>query len=149
MRATVSALTVPAVAVKLAIVVPAGTATLAGMLSAALSLLSVTVSSEGGALVNVTVHAVVDPPGREDTSHRRLVGLGACTVIERVFVIPLSVPEMTTSWLTLDAAAVMVKLALVFPGSTVTDDAETASMLGSPLAIVTVVAADAALFKFA
>jgi hypothetical protein len=91
--------TVPAVAVKLAVVVPAATVTDAGTVRAALLEESPTDAPPvSAAEVNVTVQAEVAPDATELGAHDKLetAGAGGATVTVAVFVIPLKLAETVT-----------------------------------------------------
>jgi len=121
----VAAVTVLVVTVKVALVVPAGTVTLAGTVAAAVLLLAsvTTVPPAGAAAVKVTVPVEGFPPAT-------LVGLSATvesvtgvtvggnTVSKANWLTPPAVPEMTANGVAVNV--VTVKVALVAPAGTVT-----------------------------
>ena len=118
------ALTLPAVAVKLAVVEAAATVTEPGTDNAAL--LSERLTDEppvGAAWDSVTVQVELPPEATLFGTHCNVVTLTAAgvTVTEAVVELPLSEAVTVTAWLALTLPAVAVKVAVVEPAATVTD----------------------------
>ena len=121
MVADVVLATAVVVIVKLAVVAPAATVTLAGTVAAALLLDMLTASPPvGAALPRVTVPVEEVPPatavGFTDTDETA----GGFTVNAAVCVPPLNVAEMVADAALATAVVVMVKVAVVAPAATVT-----------------------------
>jgi len=115
--------TVPAVAVKLAVVAPAVTVTEAGTVSAALFEESPTEAPPVNAAEdNVTVQVVVAAEATELGEHDRpeTAGGGGVTVTVAV-ALPFNVAVTVTVWLLATLPAVAVKFAVVAPAVTVTE----------------------------
>ena len=135
---SVEVATALAVTVKVALVAPWATVTLAGTVAAAVLLDSVTPNPPAGAApVNVTVPCADAPPatlvGLTETAER---DAGGVTVSVAVFVAPPNAPLMVTDVEAVTALVLMVKVALVAPAATVTL-AGTAATGGLPLESVT------------
>jgi hypothetical protein len=113
-----------AVALKVAVVVPAATLTDAGTLSEALLLASVTLNPPVGALwVSVTAHVLTPPgPRMAELQATPESGEGTSRVMEAVCVLLPSV-AVTDAFrlLVMEAAAVALKLAVVAPAATETE----------------------------
>ena len=116
--------TVPAVAVKFAVVAPAVTITDAGAVSAALLEDSPTEAPPVSAAdVKVTVQVEVAPDDTEFGAHDKLEtegGAGGITVTEAV-VLPFMVAVTVTVWLLATVPAVAMKLAVIAPAATVAE----------------------------
>jgi len=117
--------TVPAVAVKFAVVAPATTITDAGTVRAALFEESPTGDPPAGATADsVTVQLVVAPeatePGEHNTLEIEVAGVEAMTVTAAVAV-PFMVAVTVTFWLFGTVPAMPLKLAVVAPPDTNTD----------------------------
>jgi hypothetical protein len=133
------------VTVKLALVAPAGTVTLAGTLAAALPLVSATAAPPPGAApLSVTVPCAVAPPLTEVglsasplTTGPVVPGAGAKTVRVALDVTPAYVAEIVTGVrVVTEVLVVAVKVALVAPAGIVTL-AGTVATEGLPLFRVT------------
>jgi hypothetical protein len=125
MVAIVDAVTAVVVIVKVALVAPAATVTLAGAAAAGLLLESVTLNPPAGAAdVNVTVPCEDEPPvtlvGLTATADSAAGGGGGVTVSVAVLVAPPKAPVTVTGVEAATAFVVMVKVALVEPAATVT-----------------------------
>jgi hypothetical protein len=111
---------VPAVAVKLAVVDPAATATDPGTVSAAVSLDSVTVPPP--VLVSVTVHVLVPPvPSVEGVHDTAPTVTAVAREIDAVRVPPFKAAVSVAVWSDAIVPAVAVKLAVVDPAPTNSD----------------------------
>ena len=119
------AVTVPAVAVNVALVAPDATVTDAGAVSAVL--LSETVTTDpppGAAPESVTVQVEAAPDTTDAGAQPRLLTVtaagGTVTVTVAVFELPLSAAVTVTAWFPVTVPAVAVKVALAAPAATVT-----------------------------
>jgi hypothetical protein len=111
---------VPAVAVKVAVVLPDATAAEAGTVNAAALLDTVTVAPP--VCVTVTVQVALPPDPRLAGLHvSPLSNTGATSAIVAVCVLPFSVAVMVAVWLLAIVPAVAVKVAVVLPDATVTE----------------------------
>jgi len=125
MVATVDAVTDVVPMVRVALVAPAATVTLAGTVAAALLLESVTPNPPAGAAdVNVTVPCANVPPatlaGLTETAVSEAGGGGGITVSVPAFVAPPYAPVIVTDVDAPTAAVVTLNVALVAPAATVT-----------------------------
>ena len=118
-----SLLIVPAVAVKVAVVAPAATATEAGTVSNPLLLDSVMLAPPAGAAEDtVTVHVELLPVARAVGLHPiELIKIGGVNETTAVCVLLLYVAVMVADPLVVIVPAVAVNVALVAPAGTVTD----------------------------
>jgi hypothetical protein len=117
----VEAVTVVVVTVKVAVVAPAGTVTLAGSDAAALLSDNVTtVPAEGAGPVKVTVPVEEVPPVTLEGLSVREVRAERSTVKVAVLVVPLSTAEIVTEVLADTGVVVIVNVAVVAPAATVT-----------------------------
>jgi hypothetical protein len=114
-------LTVPEVAVKVALLWPDATVTLAGTVSNVLLLASATVAALVAALFKVTVQVLEAPlPKVEGAQPSEVSWAGATRLKVLVLVTPAALAVTTPVWLVLTCAPVAVKLLLVCPEATVT-----------------------------
>jgi hypothetical protein len=109
---------VPAVAVKVAVVLAVPTVTVAGIVSATKLLDSVTVARPVCDTVNV--HVEFPPVDRLVGAHVTPLTTVATKEIDAVSVLPFSVAVIVAVWLLVIAPAVAVKVAVVLPDATVT-----------------------------
>ena len=118
----VEAVTVVVVTVKVAVVAPAGTVTLAGNVAAdVLLLVSVTtVPAEGAGPFRVTVPVEEVPPVTLDGLTVSEVSAGRSTVKVAVLVVLLSTAEIVTEVLADTGVVAIVNVAVVAPAATVT-----------------------------
>jgi hypothetical protein len=126
MVAVVEVVTDPVVMVKVALVAPDATVTVAGTVAAALLLPSETTAPPAGAApVNVTVPSEAVAPATlagltaSDDNAAAVVG-GAVTVSTALRVVPPNAPLMVAVVEAVTDPVVMVKVALVVPAATVT-----------------------------
>lgn len=141
-------LTAPEVAVKVALLWPNATVTLAGTVSNPLLLASATLAVLRAALFNVTVQ-VLDAllPRVDGMQASEPICAGAAALSVKVWERPLSVPIKTAVWSEVIAATVAVNVALLSPLPILTlPGTVTLALL---LASVTLVALDAAAVKVA
>ena len=119
----VEAVTVPAVALKAAVVAPAATETEAGTVRAALlSEIETAKPPAGAAPVKVTVQAAEPPDEMEIGEQVRVERTGRTErPIEDVAVVPFRVPVTTAVPLVVIVAAEATKVAVVAPAATVTE----------------------------
>jgi hypothetical protein len=104
--------------VKVAVVAPAATVTLAGIVAAALSLDNVTIEpSAGAALLRVTVAVAEEPPVKLDVSKLRDETVGGLSVSVAVCV-PLKTPPMLTVVMAATAVLVTWNVVVVSPSAT-------------------------------
>ncbi|MBL0160911.1 MAG: hypothetical protein IPP47_28075 [Bryobacterales bacterium] len=118
-----SAVTVPAVAVKVAVATPAATVTEAGTVRAALLSESVTSNPPVGAIfLRVTVQMAAAPDASEAGAQLRVDGtIGATRVTEEVAEEPLRVAVTTAEPSAVTVPAVAAKVAVATPAATVTE----------------------------
>ena len=115
-----SAVIVPAVAVKVAVVDPAATATDPGTVSAAVLLDSVTVPPP--VFDSVTVQVLVPPVPRVAGVHdTELTTTAVASEIDAVRVLPFNAAVSVAVWSAAIVPAVAVKVAVVDPAATATD----------------------------
>jgi hypothetical protein len=130
--------TVPAVAVKLAVVAPDATVAEAGTVNAALlSEIATAVPPAGAACDMVTVQVELAPEAMLAGVHASddtVTGVGAVTVTEAVLELPFRVAVTVTAWLVVTVPAVAVKLAVVAPDATVAEDGTVNAALLSEIA---------------
>jgi hypothetical protein len=112
----------PAVAIKPAVVAPAGAVTDGGKLTAALLLDNTTVPPPG--VVRVTVHELAAPAANVDGAHAsdRTVGGPGVSAIGAVLDTPFSVAVTVADWPVKNVPAVAVKPAVVAAAATATND---------------------------
>src|ERR1017187_8511456 len=111
---------VPAVAVKVAVVDPAATATDPGTVSAAVLLDSVTVPPL--VFVSVTVQLLVPPlPSVDGVQDTELTVTAVAKVIDAACVLPFNVAVSVAVWSAAIVPALAVKLAVLDPAATATD----------------------------
>jgi hypothetical protein len=153
MVAVVEAVTDPVVMVKVALVAPDATVTVAGTVAAAVLLLvSVTTAPPAGAPpVNVTVPCEAAPPATlagltASDDNEAAVG-GAVTVNTALRVMPPNAPLMVAVVEAVTDPVVMVKVALVVPAATVTLPGTVAADGLLPLSVTTAPPAGAALVR--
>jgi hypothetical protein len=136
---------VPAVAVKVAVVLPDPTAAEAGTVNATALLDSVIVAPP--VCDTVTVQVALPPDTRLAGLHvSPLSTTGAASVIVAVCVLPFSVAVMVAVWLLAIVPAVAVKVAVVLPSPTVTE-AGTVNAVASSDRATTAPPADAGVFS--
>jgi hypothetical protein len=139
-------LTIPEVAVKVALLWPNATVTLAGTVSNTLLLASETVAALRAALFSVTVQ-VLDAllPSVEGAQAIDVSCAGPAALSVKVWERPLSVPVKTAVWSEVIAATVAVNVALLSPAPILTlPGTVTLALL---LVMVTLVALEAAAVK--
>jgi hypothetical protein len=148
MRALWPLLTMPEVAVKVALLWPTATVTLAGTVSNPLLLASETLAALKPALLSVTVQ-VLDAllPRVEGVQARVLSCAGVAALKMKVWERPLSVAVNRAVWSEVTAATVAVNVALLSPLPIFTLPGTV--MLALLLASATLVALDAAAVKVA
>lgn len=118
------------VTVKVAVVAPARTVTLAGTVALALSEVRLTTIPPGPAApVRVTVPVEEFPPTNVVGERAMLVSVAALTVSVAVCVAPLSVPVIVTVAVVDTAVVVTAKVALVAPAGTLTEAGTVAQAL--------------------
>jgi hypothetical protein len=112
------------VSVKVAVVAPASTVTLAGIIfTAALPLVtaSATLMSDTAATFNVTVPVLLLPPTTLEGLNTSEVGMTGVTVSVPVLLVPFAVAETTTLVAADTGTVVRVNVAVLLPAGTVTD----------------------------
>ena len=121
--------TATVVIVKVALVAPAATVTVAGSLAATEVSLSVTeYPPVGAAEAKVTVPVEEVPPTTDVGLTSRLATVGAVIVRVAVFELLLAVAVMVALMFAETAVVVTVKVAVVAPATTVTDDGTVADV---------------------
>ena len=141
-------LTVPEVAVKVPLLWPNATVTLAGTVSNPLSLASETLAALRAALFNVTVQVLAALlPSVEGAQATDVSCAGATPLSVKVFEPPFRLAVNSADWLDVRAATVAVKVALLSPEPILILPGTV--MLALLLVRLTLVALDAAAVKVA
>jgi hypothetical protein len=113
--------TVPAVALKVALVAPAATDRVAGAVSAALLLVTPTEVAVSAAWLSVMVQVLMPPATRLDGLHASdVIDIAGRMVREAVFELVPRTAVTTIDWELVTVPAVALKVAVVAPAATVT-----------------------------